>query len=628
MNRYRDYGRNDDVPELLGDRAFLRLDMQSDPATLPEGTVQVSENFRFETSGAKVRGGIARQLASGDTVDAIYWAGVYRPDGSNDRIAMVNGARLTLFNPADQSTVRYNYPAGETVTAEDELDLIQGGVSSGTTPDLYILRGHGKSVLKFNGSTVAVAASFTPGEFGIFYQDRMAVNADSWTVKWSDFLDFTTWSNLAQHQVLKGSDDYLTLFLPFQKDYVLVGSRKRWFIAHIDPLVAQSIGTGYSAGLQDTSFLRELTRQAGPVGKCAALDANGKIWFITDHAVYAFIPRLDLELTVLGEPVSTPIQPIMNRLSTDFARSCSIRTLGHRLYFAMPISGVPVRVSSVIIGAETTGIELPFDLPAVLGGGHIVTLETESDHDLANGDLIELRGALDTGLNGRRRLVTSVTSSRQFTIDIDDSTGLGLGERCYVQKLAERNNLIAIYNLARDAWESIDVLPSGVFADHLVVADAFGQRRLWLVDRELGPNLYEEGETDEITDEIGGLSLPFDLPAELSLANFGSVPIAGRLRQRALQWGSLARQVKAGHARASLANDDAGTLTLTVRTPGRDPYEGTTTFSGLTEDDKPVRKKCGRRGLEAELELTTTGGRPAVRSLIVEVAASGRDSED
>lgn len=628
MNRYRNYGANDDVPELLGDRSFVKLDMQSDPTTLPEGVVQRSENFRFENSGAQVRGGISRQLVSGDTVEIIYWAGVYRPASSNDRIALVNGSRLTLFNPADQSTARYDYPFGETVTADDQVDMVQAGVAFGTTPVLYILRGLSKSVLKFDGSNITVDAGFQPGEFATFYQDRIAVNSDAWTVSWSDFLDFGTWSTLAQHQILKGSDDYLTLFLPYQKDYVLVGSRKRWFISHVDPLVAQAIGTGYSGGLQDTSFLRELTRQAGPIGKRAAKDANGKIWFVTDHAIYAFVPQLDLELTVLGEPVSKPIQPILNRLSTDFARSASIETQGYRLYFALPISGEPVHVTDVTVGALGGALELPFDLPAVLGGGYIVTLETDTDHGLATGDLIELRGALDPNLNGRRRLVTSVTSSTQFTIDISDTDGRGVGERAYVQKLAERPNVIAVYNLARDGWESIDYLPSGMYADYLVVADAFGQRRLWIVDQDLGPNLYEEGNTDEITDELGGLSLPFDLPAELSAANFGSTPIAGRLTQRTLQWGAMARQVKAGHARMSLDNDDAGTLTLTVRTPGRTPYTGEQTFSGLTEDDKPVRQKCGRRGLEAELELITNGGRPAVRSLIVEVASAGRDKED
>ncbi len=60
MNRYRQYNGNDDVPEILGDGALRRLDMRTDSATLPEGTAQLSENFRFDSQGARVRGGRPR----------------------------------------------------------------------------------------------------------------------------------------------------------------------------------------------------------------------------------------------------------------------------------------------------------------------------------------------------------------------------------------------------------------------------------------------------------------------------------------------------------------------------------------------------------------------------------------
>lgn len=629
MNQYRQYGQFDDQALALGDRRFLRLDMRSDPATLPEGVVARSENFRFETNGAQVRGGIARQLVAGDTIEAIYCAGVYRPDNDTDRIACVNGSRLTLFNPVDQSTARYDYPAGETVTAEDAVEIIQGGVSAGTTPDLYILRGQNKSVLKFDGSAVSVAADFEPGDFGIFYQDRMAVNSDTWTVAVSDFLDFTTWNTLQHFQVLKGSDDQLVLLLPYQKDYVLIGTRKRWFIAHFDPKVSATPGEGYSGGLEDTSFIRELTREAGPVGKRAAHETNGLIWFITDRGIYTFQPRLDLELTVLGKPMSTGIQPVVDRISADFADRSCITHHGYRVYCAMPISGVPVRITGLTVSDEQGALELPFDLPAVLGGGYIVEAETEEDHHLATGDLIQIKGSLDDGLNGRRRLVTSVTNSRAFTIDISDTNGLGVGDRCYVQKIAERPNMIAVYNLALEGWESVDVLPSGLFADFLVIADNAGERRLWIVDEELGPCLYEEGITDEISDEVGGLALPFDLPAELSEANFGSTPIAGALDSRVYQWGEIPKQVKAVATRLKLSSaDDAGTVTCLVRTPNRPEYSASKTFDGLDQRDKPVRVRSGRRGIEAQIQIRTTGGRPAVRSLQVEVANSGRDKED
>lgn len=627
MNQYAAYGPLDSQPAPVGDREFRRLDMRTDPATLPPGSYPRSENMRFDVDGARARGGIARQLAAGDTVEAIYAAAVYRPDGQTDRIALVNGSRLTLFDPATQTTARYDFPAGETVTADDDVAVVQGGISSGTTPDLYVLRGFSKTVLKFNGSAVSTLASFKQGNAAIFYQDRMGVISSAHELNASDLLDFTTWSALAQFQILKGSDDKLVHLRAYQKDYVLIGSRKRWFIAHFDAKVSGSAGVGYAGNVADSSFIRELTREAGVVGKHAAHESNGMIWFVSDRGIYAFQPRLDLELTVLGKPVSTDIQPIMDRLSAEYASRSAIQHSGHRLYFALPINGESVLVSTAVAGAEATALELPFDLPASLGGGYTVTVTTSTSHDLATGDRVRLRGLVDSNFNGDH-LVTSVTSSTTFTIDVEDTNGLGAGNRAYVHKIAERPNAIAVYNLALEAWESIDFLPANLFADYLVIADAQSQRRLWLVDADLGPCLYEEGEADEITDELGGLALPFDLPAELSAANFGSVPVAGRLDSRVYQFNGVVRQVKAGSARLDLGADDAGTVQLTVRSPSRTAWTGSKTFDGLTESDRNVRLRCGRRGLEAQLSITMTGGRPAVRQLVVEVMNNGREAED
>ena len=305
----------------------------------------------------------------------------------------------------------------------------------------------------------------------------------------------------------------------------------------------------------------------------------------------------------------------------------------------LPINGERIAITAAEVSAEQGELELPFDLPAVLGGGYLVTVTTETPHDCAVGDMVELTGCVDVNLNTVRPVI-SAPDSYTFVIDVDATNGYGVGERAFMQKIATRPNALLVWNFALPrqtnrpdapdgAWESVDFLPSNVFADFLVVADApGGQRRLWLVDADLGPCLYEEGAADEITDELGGLSLPFDLPAELTSANFGSTPVAGYVKSRTIQWGGVTRHVKAGSARLALEHDSAGQVTLTVRTPGRTEWTGSKNFDGLTETDKPVRKRCGRRGLEAELEVLTTGGRPAVRQLVVEVMNSGRDKEN
>jgi hypothetical protein len=620
MNRYRSNTPLDDVPEPIGDVPAGPLDMRSDPALLAATYVRCSENFRVSPGGGafpgrQVRAGIARQLGAGDTIQTILFAGIYRPDNDHDRLALVTASRLILFDHADKSVASYDFPVGETITPGEAVDFVQGGVAGGTIPTAWILRGLVKEPLKFDGASVTVDSDFEKGDFGLFYQDRMAVAGPGsrQEVSVSDYLDFTTWTLLNQFKILYGGDDYLVTLFPYQKDYVIIGTRKRFFVAYFAPGIG---ATGYSGGLvaRDT-FLRDVTREAGPIGRRAILEANGLIWFITDNGIYAFQPRLDLELTVLGEPLSAPIAPIMQRLSAGYAGGACIERLGERIYFAMPISDEPIKLTAASAALQPL-LVLVFNLPGLLGGGYLATFTSETPHNLTSGELVEIKGASDIYYNGLFT-VASVVNSTQFTISLALTDSEVLGTRATVQRIATRNNIIAVYNLALPGWESIDVLPSAVRADWLRVSD-YGSRR---------PCLYEEGEQDEIGEDLDGLKLVFDLPALLSATNFASAPIAGRLVSRTLRWGAFPREVRACEVRLTLLPGDSGTITYTVKTPDRGTWTTTRTFDDSVADTS-ARKRCGKRGLEAEIEINSATGRPAVRSWAAEVTAAGRVAEE
>lgn len=626
MNRYRSYGRLDDPSEFVGDAAFVRLDMRTDSAALAPGTVQRSENFRFDQAGAQVRGGIARQLPPGASVSTIRHCGIYRPDNSHDRLALVTERALILFDPNAQTLTQYDFPVGETITETDKVDFIQAGVSSGTVPDAYILRGLEKDALKFDGSVVTAEADFDRAEFGLFFSDRIALNTGRQEFSVTDYLDFETINALNRFAVLKGGDDYLVSALAYQigqVDVVIVGSRKRCYVAFFQPLLGD--GEAVDAG---NSFLRGLTREAGPIGREAMIEAGGLIWVLSDLGIFAFQPQLDLELTVLGQPISAALQPLMDRLSANYAARAVIQRSGHRLYFALPINPEPIPIVDIEVTEGGGLLELPFTLPAVLSGSaNLATVETETAHNLASGDQVQIVGVMDPLLNGVWSVI-GAPDATHFTIATDAAPGADVGERATAQPIVTRNNRIAIYNLVNQGWESVDTLPAGIYADWLRIADHGARRRLWLIDRVNGPALYEEGDVDETSDAVGGLRLAFTLPAQLSAANYASVPIPGLLKSRTLRWGPNARHVKAGESRLTVQPGDAGTFTVRVNTPDSDPWESERAFDGTGKADTAARKRCGKRGLEAELEILTTAGRPLVRTLQVETTVTGRVKEE
>lgn len=627
MNRYRQYSTLDDVPEIVGDIAFNKLDMLTDPAELPPGALTLSENLRFDAKGTSVRGGISRQFPAGTSIGTIYHAGIFKPDTGDDQFILATGNRVYLFHTDTRNYEAYNYPSGETIAAGDRVDSVQAGVGSGTIPTFFILRGLNKTVLKWDAGSIGLATGFPNSEFALFYGDRIAANDTTQSASVSDFLGFTVFNVLNQFQILKGGDDYLTCFIPYQKDYVLIGGRKSWSIAFFDPTVGSG---GYVNGLKtDTSFLRQLTREAGPVGPRAAIEALGNIWFITDNAIYAFTPQLDNQLTVLGKPISADIQPIMDRMSAKFARGAAVQRWGYRLYFALPISSLPISITNITVaGGSTSTLDLPFDLPVDLIGSAFATVTTAADHDLKIGDIALISGAGTVPLNGEATVV-AVPDSRTFQFVPNYQGSVILGSNVTVSKIAQRNNTVAVYNLNNQAWESIDTLPTGFFVDWLLAADYGTRRRLWVVDANSGPALYEEADADETGGVLGGVDLPFDLPIDLSESNFSSVAIPGKLRTRALRWGAYPRKIKNCEVRATLGTDDALSVSLLARSPNNVLWTGTRDFIATQFDtsDVPLRKTCGQRALEAQVEINVSAGRPTVRSVLVETVNVGKVEE-
>lgn len=643
MQHHRQYGPLDDSPDIVGDSGFTRLDMLTDPAMLEPGSLAASENVRFDANGTTVRAGVARQFPPGTSIGTIYRAGVYKPSMADDAFAFPTANNLVIFYPQNQTFQYINYPQGETVGSGDQVDLVQAGVGAGTLPGLYILRGLQKWPLKYDPTlgTVAVAATMPPANFALFYQDRFALATDNTgsglaqAVSCSDFLDFTIFKTLNQFNILQGGDDYLTCFLAYQNDYVLIASRKRWLLAYFDPNVANG---GYTGNLSDSSFLRQLTNEAGAVGPKAAIQALGKIWFITDDAIYAFTPQLDNNLTVLGRPVSAEIQPIMDRFSSKFASHACIEHWGYRLYFAMPISDPPVTVTAATVTLKTTsGLLLPFTLPAMLSSTAIAQYTTATPHNLKVNDYVLVAGLPTLGYNGQFS-VLSVVDAYNFTVPVATYIVTPVGTNVTATRLATRNNTIAVYNLKTDGWESIDTLPAGYYADWLLSADYGTRKRLWCVDAISGPALYEEAEGDEIGTVVGSLPLPFTIPAQLQEAQFATVPTPGRILTRAMRWtnylsnptaSAYPRKVRGCETRATMAPTDQVTMNLLVRTPNNRVWTGTRNFIGSQFEtaDVPLRKICGVRALEAQVELISTNGRPTFRSILVDTVNLGKVEE-
>ena len=160
------------------------------------------------------------------------------------------------------------------------------------------------------------------------------------------------------------------------------------------------------------------------------------------------------------------------------------------------------------------------------------------------------------------------------------------------------NNRVLVYNTLNKQWESIDSFPSNVAIDDLLITDYNNNKRLFATSTDGVIMLFEE---QNIDDDNSGTDTQIQ----------GQVTT----RRYTLQTSDIKRW---HYGIANWENRASGdTLSLAVQTTNPDSTE--TIISNQTASgagDLTKRFSLGRkRGYGIQLDLTTTAGRPIIRTL-------------
>lgn len=601
-----------------GDLGFTGIDSRSNPMTLESGMVQAAENMRIERGVVKVRKGIARMGRLGNQwATNVYGSGLYiSPSTQDEFIILVFGNSVRFVNTATMAETIYDLASGftsKTIVDDDRPQLIQANNT------IYITRGLDKWALLWDGTTLAEATTFPKTSVALYHQDRIFAATSADEIQISKYLDFTTWEALQVYKILKGGGDEIVAILPFQQSKaVIFGRRSVWL-----GFIATDPDTG---ALSSDSFLRCLTPQLGCVGASAVCSAGQFIFFLSDSGIMQLDPQLDLELLGNTEPLSSPIQNYIERINARHSwRSCAAFH-NNRLYFAVPMdSDTEVDIAS-IVGAKGDAV-LPFLLPYDGSGVRIgawATITTSSPHGYAEGDTVEIKASNIMEYNVEFQIFNvSPTAFRitQTAINGTDTSCYSVARKC-----STRNNAVLVYSLINKTWESIDLLPDGVYCDNWIAAFYGRERRLWLVSATVGICLYEERTEDDQSQLTGSPVLPFYPEARLIDAAVTTSPVKGKLVTRRYSMQSLDEK-RFSMLTASIVMDEAGVARQTVNL--YDP-DATATISTLSrtapgESDQTWRGRIARKGVSAEYQFETFGARPALRSVAMDATLPGRE---
>ena len=164
---------------------------------------------------------------------------------------------------------------------------------------------------------------------GIYFQNRLLIPHHRDLVAVSDYLNYTRYQPvMSNFRINQGSEDKLVALVKFDQSTVIC------FKEHSVYAVRNIYGN-----LADT-FLDELTRTSGLIGKKAVTTVGKDIWYLSDQrGVVSLSVSESGKLQGLDMPISEPIQPLIDRINWKSAIGAVAAYHNNRYYLAVPIDG-------------------------------------------------------------------------------------------------------------------------------------------------------------------------------------------------------------------------------------------------------------------------------------------------
>ena len=393
MARWRGTGTLDDAPVATGDQTFIGMNMNAnDPAAIRQGFYREGYNCRCENGGLQTRyGSLCPGALNAISYGTIYGTGIFSNPNGLEWLAVAVSSGVWFVRDGEYPrfipTETINYPV-EFSQAFDIFFMWRG-------PDLNPLLWHGDWSVYFEPFPAPVVGSgrspVPNAYYAITASNRICVPYGKDRVAVSDIADYVEYDwTIDDFQINQGESDDLVLIFPWQQEMILCF--KRHSIYRV---------TGFAGDLSQATLTR-LPGTLGLVGRHAACEVSGTVYFMSQNGVHVIDQVLPNTPVPSEFPISEAIKPIIDSINWNAANLIRCGYRRDRLYFALPL------------------------------------------------------------------------------------------------KNAIRNNVLVVYNIISQSWESIDTWDDPDFRiDDIIKMDYNGERRLYVIDRQQGKILLiEQGKTD------------------------------------------------------------------------------------------------------------------------------------
>jgi hypothetical protein len=374
----------------------------------------------------------------------------------------------------------------------------------------------------------------------MFHGNRIIIKRDRDKIAASDYLDYDQWDlTFGQFTINQGANDRIVGFTPWADNEFLIFERNSIYRAKVEN---SQYATG--EGPEAQSFIQTVTTAFGCVGPKAIVNAGRFVFFLSDSGIYMLEPQLDLRLINTLEPLSSPI----NNLIDGIKRSLSSKACGiyhnNRLYMAVPLS--------------------------------------------------------DAG-----------------------------------------NNTVLIFNTLNKAWESVDTFPPAVAEgsipeftiSNLLECVLDNRKRLFCISSQ-GIYLMEDTGTGDEVNATGitvldallgetGLAPPNDYGFYLDTVAKRYYPVKAQIKSRKFTYANT-NEKRFSSTALELEFDGNCAIKTTVTVYNPDAVEIIDNFSDSGTNDVVRRVAIGKRGMAADITVSTLDGQPTFKSMSIDATLSGR----
>lgn len=177
---------------------------------------------------------------------------------------------------------------------------------------------------------------------------------------------------------------------------------------------------------------------------------------------------------------------------------------------------------------------------------------------------------------------------------------------------SERNNVVFVYNMINQAWESVDIYPSALSFDYLVSVACRGQKRVFACSREGGVVMLEEREDGD----EGGM---------IAEAEYGVSPVQSEIITRAYlaQTPELKRF---NRIQVDVASNNLEEFSLSASLEDPDLEIPERKYTGDNSQQSVIRQSVRTNAHRLQIKFKTFSGRPELRRTAVDASIKTSDN--